>query len=146
MEHLKGASSTRAQALPSNIRLGCKSLHSSLLKHLQITDVKRFRAQCYATSYIRNLLIFVISYGVCPYKRFQPTLIFAGESGAYRSEGTFSCSTLEYPPGLPMKVECLFIEAAFHRMAFSLNAQFHLVFKTVSRISLALLHPKSLMI
>jgi hypothetical protein len=40
----------------------------------------------------------------------------------------------------------LFIEAAFHRMAFSLNAQFHLVFKTVIRISVALLHPKLLMI
>ena len=39
-------------------------------------------------------------------------------------------------------VECLFIKAAFHRMAFSSNAQFHLVFKTVSRISVALLPPK----
>jgi len=36
----------------------------------------------------------------------------------------------------------LFIEAAFHRMAFSLNAQLFLIFKTVSRISVALLHPK----
>jgi hypothetical protein len=32
----------------------------------------------------------------------------------------------------------LFIKAAFHQMAFSSNAQFHLVFKTVSRISVAL--------
>jgi hypothetical protein len=40
----------------------------------------------------------------------------------------------------------LFIEMAFHRMACSLNAQLHLVFKTVSRISVALLHPKLLMI
>ncbi len=42
--------------------------------------------------------------------------------------------------------KCLFIEAAFHQMACSSNAQFHLVFKTVSRISVALLHPKLLMI
>ncbi len=40
----------------------------------------------------------------------------------------------------------LFIEKAFHRMACSSNAQFHLVFKTVSRISVALLHLKLLMI
>ncbi len=33
----------------------------------------------------------------------------------------------------------LFIEASFHQMAGSSNAQFHLVFKTVSRISVALL-------
>jgi hypothetical protein len=38
----------------------------------------------------------------------------------------------------------LFIKTAFHRMAFSSNAQFHLVFKTVSRISVARLHPKLL--
>jgi hypothetical protein len=31
-------------------------------------------------------------------------------------------------------------------MALSSNAQFHLVFKTVSRISVALLHPKLLII
>jgi hypothetical protein len=40
----------------------------------------------------------------------------------------------------------VFIEMGFHRMAFSSNAQFNLVFKTVSRISVALLHPKLLMI
>jgi hypothetical protein len=34
----------------------------------------------------------------------------------------------------------------FHQMACSLNAQFNLVFKTVSRISVALLHPKLFMI
>jgi hypothetical protein len=43
-------------------------------------------------------------------------------------------------------VECLFIEAAIHQMAFSANAQLFLIFKTVSRISVALLHPKFLMI
>jgi hypothetical protein len=37
----------------------------------------------------------------------------------------------------PFRVECLFIEAPFHHMAFSSNKEFHLVFKTVSRISLA---------
>jgi hypothetical protein len=39
-----------------------------------------------------------------------------------------------------------FIKAAFHQMAFSSHAQFHLVFKAGSRISVALLHPKLLMI
>jgi hypothetical protein len=34
----------------------------------------------------------------------------------------------------------------FHRMACSLNAQLFLIFKTVSRISVPLLHPKLLMI
>jgi hypothetical protein len=41
-----------------------------------------------------------------------------------------------------MWVECHFIEAAIHRMAFSLNAQGHLIFKTVSRIFLGLLDQK----
>ncbi len=36
----------------------------------------------------------------------------------------------------------LFIETAFHRMACSSNAQLLLIFKTVSRISVALLHPQ----
>jgi hypothetical protein len=36
--------------------------------------------------------------------------------------------------------------AAFHQSGFSLNAQFHLVFKTVSRISVALLLRKLLII
>ncbi len=40
----------------------------------------------------------------------------------------------------------VFIEAGFHQMACSSNAQFHLVIKTVSRISVALLHQKLLMI
>jgi hypothetical protein len=39
-----------------------------------------------------------------------------------------------------------FIKAAIHQMAYSSNAQFHLVFKTVSRISLGLLDQKLLMI
>ena len=43
-------------------------------------------------------------------------------------------------------VEWVFIETALHRMAYSSNAQFHLVFKTVSRICVALLHQKLLMI
>jgi hypothetical protein len=43
-------------------------------------------------------------------------------------------------------VEWVFIETGFHRMAFSSNAQFNLVFKTVSRISVAPLHPKLLVI
>ncbi len=34
------------------------------------------------TFYDRNLQIFVISLSVCP-KLFQPSLIFAGEAGAY---------------------------------------------------------------
>ncbi len=38
----------------------------------------------------------------------------------------------------------LFIETVFHRMACSSNAQLFLIFKTVSRISVALLHPKLL--
>jgi hypothetical protein len=59
-------------------------------------------------------------------------------------------------------VERLFIEAAFHRSGISTkrhfiewlfhqmggissNAQLFLIFKTVSRISVALLHPKLLM-
>ena len=40
----------------------------------------------------------------------------------------------------------VFIKMGFHRMACSSNAQFHLVFKTVSRISVALLHQKLFMI
>jgi hypothetical protein len=40
----------------------------------------------------------------------------------------------------------LFIKAAFYGMACSSNAQVHLIFKTVSRISVALLHPKLLLI
>ncbi len=36
-------------------------------------------------------------------------------------------------------VECHFIKAAIHQMAFSSNAQAHLIFKTVSRILLGLL-------
>ena len=40
-----------------------------------------------------------------------------------------------------LRVECLFIV-----MACSSNAQLFLIFKTVSRISVALLHPKLLMI
>ncbi len=40
----------------------------------------------------------------------------------------------------------LFIEMAFHLMACSSNAQLFLIFKTVSRISVAVLHPKLLMI
>jgi hypothetical protein len=49
-------------------------------------------------------------------------------------------------------VEQLFIKAAFHRMAFSSNggissnAQLFLILKTASRISVALLQPKLLMI
>ncbi len=40
----------------------------------------------------------------------------------------------------------IFIETAFHQMACSSNAQLFLIFKAVSRISVALLHPKWLMI
>jgi hypothetical protein len=40
----------------------------------------------------------------------------------------------------------VFIKTGFHQMACSLNAQFNLVFKTVSRISVALLHLKLLML
>jgi len=56
------------------------------------------------------------------------------------------------------EVEWLFIDAAFHQSSFSSNGFFHqmgsissnaqlfLIFKNVSRISVALLHPKLLMI
>ncbi len=40
----------------------------------------------------------------------------------------------------------VFIKMGFHRMTCSSNAQFNLVFKTVSRIFVALLDPKLLMI
>jgi hypothetical protein len=46
---------------------------------------------------------------------------------------------------LPEKMG-VFIKTGFHRMACSSNAQFNLVFKTVRRISVALPHPKLLMI
>ncbi len=43
-------------------------------------------------------------------------------------------------------VEWVFIETGFNQMACSSNAQFNPVFKTASRISVALLHQKLLMI
>jgi hypothetical protein len=39
-------------------------------------------------------------------------------------------------------VECHFIKVAIHQKVFSLNAQAHLIFKTVSRIFLGILDQK----
>ncbi len=44
---------------------------------------------CSKTFYGSNLRIFVISKGVCPYKPFQPSLMFLGKAGAYPSEARF---------------------------------------------------------
>ncbi len=52
------------------------------------------RSLYYKTFYGRNLRIFVISYKVCPFPAFQPSLVFAGKAGAYLSEAPFRCSTL----------------------------------------------------
>jgi hypothetical protein len=44
--------------------------------------------------YRRNLLVFVISLSVCPFKPFKPSLMFVGTVEAYSIEKPFRCSTL----------------------------------------------------
>jgi len=60
----------------------------------KVFDCWQSWAQCHKTFYVRKLRIFVISYGACQCKPFQPSLMFVGKAGAYPSEAPFSYSTL----------------------------------------------------
>jgi hypothetical protein len=44
--------------------------------------------------YVRNLLMFVISWRVFPNRPFQPSLMFVGKAGAYPVVASFKPSTL----------------------------------------------------
>ncbi len=53
--------------------------------------------------YARILRMFAISWGVCPRKQLQPSLMFAGKARAYLSEASFWYLTLGQAPSLTEK-------------------------------------------
>ncbi len=71
-EHLKDSSIGQPPVLPTNIRIGWKGLPG---------------CQCHKTFYIRNLIIFVKSYSVCPWQAFQPSLMFVGKTRSLPQSG-----------------------------------------------------------
>ncbi len=72
-------------ALPTNIRLGCKSLPKKNALTYKFCNMDP-RCKYYKTFYRRNLQIFVIKQVFVIGKLFEPSLMFAGKARAYPSE------------------------------------------------------------
>jgi hypothetical protein len=70
------------------------NLHTNFLPSLFVQGDLIRRAQFYKTYYVLNLIIFIISYSVCPWKAFPASTNACDKAGAYTNEGPFRYSTL----------------------------------------------------